>query len=155
MPQSLSWILIYAFAIPIFLILVWVLYKFLSFKLQQDNMTIEPISAMYSDNIVGLSKEELEKKKAEQQAALKQLDEAMRKVPVELVDGKFVPISGEKLREHLARERAKTALEQSANDRQNQELIQIQLPVVNPNPKTETAQNDEPRTNSDSSSQTV
>jgi hypothetical protein len=106
MPTSMSWLYIYAFALPIFFILVFIFYKFASYKFQQDNIRIEPLSAMYSDNVVGLSKEELAERKKQEEEKLKALGEALRKIPMEFVDGKFVPMTGEKLEAELARRKA-------------------------------------------------
>jgi hypothetical protein len=106
MPTSMSWLYIYAFALPIFFILVFIFYKFASYKFQRDNIRIEPLSAMYSDNIVGLSKEELAERKKQEEEKLKALDEALRKIPLEFVNGKFVPMTGEKLEAELARRKA-------------------------------------------------
>lgn len=109
MPASLSWLYIYAFALPIFFILVFIFYKFVSYKFQKDNIQIEPLSAMYSDNVVGLSKEELAERKKQEEEKLKALGEALRKIPMEFVDGKFVPMTGEKLEAELARRREEEA----------------------------------------------
>ncbi|MCS7012214.1 MAG: hypothetical protein RMI34_11925 [Chloroherpetonaceae bacterium] len=109
MPASLSWLYIYAFALPIFFILVFIFYKFASYKFQKDNIQIEPLSAMYSDNIVGLSKEELAERKKQEEEKLKALGEALRKIPMKLVDGKFVPMTGEELEAELARRREEEA----------------------------------------------
>lgn len=106
MPTSMSWLYIYAFALPIFFILVFIFYKFASYKFQQDNIRLEPLSEMYSDNVVGLSKEELEVRKKQEAEKLKALDEALRKIPMEFVNGKFVPMTGEKLEAELARRKA-------------------------------------------------
>lgn len=106
MPTSMSWLYIYAFALPIFFILVFIFYKFASYKFQQDNIRLEPLSEMYSDNVVGLSKEELAERKKQEEEKLKILDEALRKIPMEFVDGKFVPMTGEKLEAELARRKA-------------------------------------------------
>lgn len=73
---------------------------------QQDNIRLEPLSEMYSDNVVGLSKEELEVRKKQEAEKLKALDEALRKIPMEFVNGKFVPMTGEKLEAELARRKA-------------------------------------------------
>ncbi|MDW8467131.1 MAG: hypothetical protein RML35_13515 [Chloroherpetonaceae bacterium] len=109
MPASLSWLYIYAFALPIFFILVFIFYKFASYKFQKDNIQIEPLSAMYSDNIVGLSKEELAERKKQEEEKLKALGEALRKIPMKLVNGKFVPMTGEELEAELARRREEEA----------------------------------------------
>ncbi|MDX2128744.1 MAG: hypothetical protein SFU91_06870 [Chloroherpetonaceae bacterium] len=91
MEGGLSWLIIYAFALPIFFGLVYGLYKFTSFKLDHDNEKFAPIFDT-SDNVVGLDQSQLEAKKKEQFAAQKHLAEVIAKVPVELVNGKFVPI---------------------------------------------------------------
>ncbi len=116
--QSLSWLFIYAFALPIFFVLVFLLYKFVDYKLRHDDEKIAPIFDT-SDNIVGLSPEELKKKKAEQQESLKQLSEAISKIPVKLVNGRFVPMEGEELRAELARRKAEEA---------KKDFVQITLP---------------------------
>ncbi|MCS6989007.1 MAG: hypothetical protein NZM06_05760 [Chloroherpetonaceae bacterium] len=116
--QGLSWLFIYAFALPIFFILLFVLYKFVDYKLRKDDEKIAPIFDT-SDNVVGLPPEELKKKKAEQQEALKQLSEAISKIPVKLVNGRFVPMEGEELRAELERRKAEEAAKN---------LVQITLP---------------------------
>lgn len=116
--QSFSWIFIYAFALPIFFILVFLLYKFVDYKLRHDNEKFAPIFET-SDNVVGLSPEELKKKKAEQQEGMKQLSEAISKMPVKLVNGKFVPMEGEELQAELERRKAEEA---------KKSFVQITLP---------------------------
>ncbi|MGQ9804633.1 MAG: hypothetical protein ACUVRP_00965 [Chlorobiales bacterium] len=116
--QSFSWIFIYAFALPIFFILVFLLYKFVDYKLRHDDEKIAPIFDT-SDNVVGLSPEELKKKKEEQQAGMKQLSEAISKIPVKLVNGKFVPMEGEELKAELERRKREEA---------KKNFVQITLP---------------------------
>lgn len=86
----MHWIIFFAVAIPIFFILVFLFYKFTAFKLEHDNMKIESLSELVSDNPVGLSNEELEKLKKKQKEAQKELKEVIDKIPVEMVNGKFV-----------------------------------------------------------------
>ncbi len=128
MPTSTSWLYIYAFALPIFFVLVFIFYKFASYKFQRDNIRIEPLSAMYSDNIVGLSKEELAERKKQEEEKLKALDEALRKIPLEFVDGKFVPMTGEKLAAELARRKA----EEEARRKATQAAVSSDAAVSEP-----------------------
>jgi hypothetical protein len=116
--QSFSWIFIYAFALPIFFGLLFLLYKFMDFKLRSDQEELAPIFET-SDNVVGLSQEELAHKKTEQKAAMKHLSEVIAKVPVEMKDGKFTPMSGDALKAELAR-REKTM--------DAPELVQLDIP---------------------------
>ncbi|ACF14126.1 conserved hypothetical protein [Chloroherpeton thalassium ATCC 35110] len=97
----MHWGFLFAFALPIFFILVFIFYKFVSFKLENENLTIEPLSEMVSDNPVGLSQDELEKMKRNQKEAQKHLEEVISKVPVEMVNGRFVA-RPDKLKDALA-----------------------------------------------------
>jgi hypothetical protein len=115
--QTFSWIFIYAFALPIFFGLVFILYKFIDFKLTRDDEKFAPIFDD-SDNVVGLSGEELNARKAHQKEGMKQLSEAIAKVPVKIVNGKFVPMEGEELKAELARRKAEA----------EKNLVQITLP---------------------------
>lgn len=115
---SFSWIFIYAFALPIFFILVFLLYKFVDFKLQHDNEKLSPIFDT-SDNVVGLTEDELKARKSHQKEAMKQLSEAIAKVPVKIVNGKFVPMEGDELKAELERRKAEDA---------KKSFVQITLP---------------------------
>jgi len=97
----MHWGVLFAFALAIFFVLVFIFYKFVSFKLENENLTIEPLSEMVSDNPVGLSKDELDKMKQNQKEAQKHLNEVISKVPVEMVNGRFVA-RPDKLKESLA-----------------------------------------------------
>lgn len=118
--QTFSWIFIYAFALPIFFGLVFILYKFIDFKLNRDDEQLAPIFDD-SDNVVGLSGEELNARKAHQKEGMKQLSEAIAKVPVKVVNGKFVAMEGEELKAELARRKAE----------EKPQLIQLSLPENN------------------------
>lgn len=86
----MHWFIFFGLAIPIFFILVYLFYKFTAYKLENDNMEIESLSELVSDNPVGLSESELNKLKEKQKLAQKQLKEVIDKVPVEMVNGRFV-----------------------------------------------------------------
>ncbi len=96
----MHWNIFFALAIPIFFILVFLFFKFTAYKLENDNIEIESLAELVSDNPVGLSEQELEKLKEKQKVAQKQLKEVIDKIPVEMVNGKFVP-RPDKLQEEL------------------------------------------------------
>ncbi|NTW50106.1 MAG: hypothetical protein HGB19_10315, partial [Chlorobiales bacterium] len=70
------------------------------YHVEHQNLKIESLSEIVSDNPVGLPKEELEKLKQKQAEAQKHLTEVMSKVPVDMVNGRFVA-QPEKLKEAL------------------------------------------------------
>jgi hypothetical protein len=123
--QTFSWIFIYAFALPIFFIMVYVLYKFMDFKLKTDQESIGPIFNT-SDNVVGLDPEELAKRKKHQLEGMKHLTETIAKVPVKMVNGKFEPMSGDELKAEFARRKVEEDAKLKAAESNN--LIQLTLP---------------------------
>jgi len=125
----MSYWIIFAFALPMFIGLVFIFLKFAQFKLDADNTVIEPMLPT-SDNPVGLTKEELDIKREEMKEAQKHLAEVIAKVPVEMVDGKFVPMSGERLKAELAARKAAEELQQAEKEAlaANTAPVQIELP---------------------------
>ncbi|NTV47391.1 MAG: hypothetical protein HGB11_12925 [Chlorobiales bacterium] len=96
----MPWWVLYVFALPIFFILVFIFYKFVSYHIEHQNLKIEPLSEIVSDNPVGLPKEDLEKLKQKQAEAQKHLADVISKVPVDMVNGRFVA-KPEKLKEAM------------------------------------------------------
>lgn len=89
----MSWLIIMAFALPIFFGLLFVMSKFVKYMQEEQNMEIESIRDTLVDeqNPVGLSGAELEKLKQQQAEAQKHLKEVISKIPVEEKDGRFRP----------------------------------------------------------------
>lgn len=129
----MSYMYIFALGLPIFFGLVYVFYKFAEYKLDEDNSTLSPIFPT-DQSIIGLSKEELDKVKAQQQLAQKHLAEAIAKVPVELKDGKFVPMSGEALKQKLAQDAKLEAERKQMQAESQHKPLQVEMPVEVPQP---------------------
>ena len=89
----MSWLIIMAFALPIFFGLLFVMSKFVKYMQEEQDMEIESIRDTLVDeqNPVGLSGAELEKLKQQQAEAQKHLKEVISKIPVEEKDGRFRP----------------------------------------------------------------
>jgi len=89
----MSWLVIMAFALPIFFGLLFMMKKFVAHMQEEQDMEIESFKSTLidKDNPVGLSGQELERLKQQQAEAQAHLREVISKIPVEKKDGRFVP----------------------------------------------------------------
>lgn len=87
----MSWLVIMAFALPIFFGLLFVMRKFVDHMKLEQNMEIESFKSTLidKDNPVGLSGDELEQLKQQQAEAQKHLREVISRIPVEQKGGRF------------------------------------------------------------------
>ncbi|MBC8523831.1 MAG: hypothetical protein ISR54_02020 [Chlorobium phaeobacteroides] len=89
----MSWLIIMAFALPIFFGLIFVMTKFIKYMQEEQNIEIESFrdSLIDDQNPVGLSGDDLEKLKQQQAEAQKHLREVISKIPIEEKDGRLRP----------------------------------------------------------------
>ena len=89
----MSWLVIMAFALPIFFGLLLIMKKFVQHMKDEQNLEIESVreSLIDADNPVGLSGEELQQLKQQQAEAQKHLREVISRIPVDTRDGRFRP----------------------------------------------------------------
>lgn len=89
----MSWLVIMAFALPILFGLLFIMNRFVKHMKEEQNLEIESIRDTLIDenNPVGLSGEELQKLKQQQEEAQKHLREVISKIPIEKEGGRFRP----------------------------------------------------------------
>lgn len=87
----MSWIIILGFALSVFFLLMFFLSRFVSHMKEEQNLQIESLkdTLIDKDNPVGLSGDELQKLKKQQEEAQQHLREVISKIPVIQKDGKF------------------------------------------------------------------
>ncbi|NTU91329.1 MAG: hypothetical protein HGB01_05415 [Chlorobiaceae bacterium] len=87
----MSWIFILGFALSVFFMLMYFLSRFVTHMKEEQNLHIESFkeTLIDKDNPVGLSGDELQKLKKQQEEAQQHLREVISKIPVVQKDGKF------------------------------------------------------------------
>lgn len=99
----MSWLVLLGMSLSLFFLLVLIFRKFLGYMKKEQNLVIEPFkdALIDKDNPVGLSPEELEKLKQQQQEAQRHLSEVISRIPVIQKDGRF-QIDEEAIRQRKA-----------------------------------------------------
>lgn len=87
----MSWVPLLGFAFLFFFFFVALFRKFVGYMKKEQNLVVESFkdAMIDKDNPVGLSKEELDKLKQQQQEAQQHLRDVMSKIPVIQKDGRF------------------------------------------------------------------
>ena len=99
----MSWIVIFGFSLLVFCLFVFLLTRFVGYMKKEQNLQIESFkdSLIDKDNPVGLTGEELQKLKRQQDEAQRHLQEVISKIPVIQKDGRF-QIDQEEIRQRRA-----------------------------------------------------
>jgi hypothetical protein len=87
----MSWVILFAFSLAFFVVLMFLLNRFVAYMKKEQNLEIESFkdTLIDKDNPVGLRGEELEKLKQQQSEAQRHLREVISKIPVIQKDGRF------------------------------------------------------------------
>ncbi len=87
----MSWIYILGFALAVFFLLMFFLSRFVDYMKKAQNLEIESLkeTLIDKDNPVGLSGDELQKLRKQQEEAQQHLREVISRIPVIQKEGKF------------------------------------------------------------------